>query len=82
MVLRKNSHYRLITQFLTVIFIVFSSACKKLDKDNPIEFNIKAHIPYNDEPIAFVKYTIREYKAKNGINVIGDKEYTHPVNQK
>ncbi len=49
-------------------------SCKKLDKDNPIEFKIKAHIPYNDEPISGVKYTIREYKIKKG--ELGKVEYT------
>ncbi|WP_343747081.1 hypothetical protein [Fluviicola sp.] len=49
-------------------------SCKKLDKDHPIEFAIKAHIPYSDEPISGVKYTIREYKSKNG--KLGEIEYT------
>ena len=58
--------------FVSIGMIFFS--CKKLDKDNPIEFKIKAHIPYNDEPISGVKYTIREYKPKKGI--LGGAEYT------
>lgn len=49
-------------------------SCKKLDKENPIEFTIQAHIPYSDEPISGVKYTIREYKPKKGI--LGGAVYT------
>ncbi len=49
-------------------------SCKKLDKDNPIEFTIKAHIPYSDESISGVKYTIREYKSSK--ELLGDIEYT------
>ncbi len=49
-------------------------SCKKLDKEHPVEFKIKAHIPYNDEPISGVKYTIREYKSKKG--KLGEVEYT------
>ncbi len=55
-----------------LLFSIFS--CKKLDKKNPIEFTIKAHIPYSDEPISGVKYTIREYKFKKG--EMGEIEYT------
>ncbi|WP_343747083.1 hypothetical protein [Fluviicola sp.] len=55
-----------------LLFSFFS--CKKLDKDNPIEFTIKAHIPYSGEPISGVKYTIREYKSKKG--KLGEVEYT------
>lgn len=51
-------------------------SCKKLDKDNPIEFKIKAHIPYSGEPISGVKYTIKEYKSKNGPSSFADVEYT------
>ena len=58
--------------FISIGMIFFS--CKKLDKDNPIEFKIKAHIPCNDEPISGVKYTIREYQPKKGI--LGGAEYT------
>ncbi|AEA43894.1 hypothetical protein [Fluviicola taffensis] len=43
---------------LFTLFVVLIASCKKLDKDNPIEFKIKAHIPYSDEPISGVKYTI------------------------
>jgi hypothetical protein len=50
-------------------------SCKKLDKDNPIEFKIKAHIPYNDEPISGVRYTIREYRSKKGLG-LSEIEYT------
>ena len=58
--------------FISIGMFFFS--CKKLDKDNPIEFKIKTYIPYNDEPISGVKYTIREYKPKKGI--LGGAEYT------
>jgi hypothetical protein len=57
------------------LLVPFSS-CKKLDKDNPIEFKIKAHIPYSEEPISGVKYTIREYKSKTELISFGDIEYT------
>ena len=50
-------------------------SCKKLDKKNPIEFTIKAHIPYSGESISGVKYTIKEYRAKKG-GGIGEIEYT------
>jgi hypothetical protein len=50
-------------------------SCKKLDKNHPIEFTIKAHIPYSGKPISGVKYTIREYKAKKN-GSIGEIEYT------
>lgn len=56
-----------------VLISVFS--CKKLDKKNPIEFTIKAHIPYSGEPISGVKYTIKEYRSKKG-GKIGEIEYT------
>lgn len=61
---------------IVIIFSLLLSflSCKKLDKDNPIEFTIKAHIPYSDEPISGVKYTIREYKS--GKELFGDIEYT------
>ena len=49
-------------------------SCKKLDKKHPIEFTIQAHIPYNDEPISGVKYTIKEYRSKKG-GQIGEIEY-------
>lgn len=57
------------------LLLLFTISCKKLDKKNPIEFTIKAHIPYSGEPISGVKYTIREYKHKQEL-VFGDKEYT------
>lgn len=58
---------------LGMLLSIFS--CKKLDKDNPIEFRIKAHIPYSGEPISGVKYTIREYRSKKEL-ILGDIEYT------
>lgn len=68
---QKYIHRILIT--LGLFLLVFS--CKKLDKDNPIEFKIKAHIPYSDEPISGVKYTIREYRSKKEL-ILSDIEYT------
>ncbi|TSJ46425.1 hypothetical protein [Fluviicola chungangensis] len=62
--------------FLLPFSLLVFSACKKLDKDNPIEFKIKAHIPYSGEPISGVKYTIKEYKSKTGPSSFGDVEYT------
>lgn len=59
---------------LLCLLLVSCFSCKKLDKDNPIEFTIKAHIPYSDEPISGVKYTIREYKSSK--ELLGDIEYT------
>nr|WP_294861678.1 hypothetical protein [uncultured Fluviicola sp.] len=59
--------------FVLLGFLLFS--CKKLDKKHPIEFTIKAHIPYSDEPIAGVKYTIKEYRSKKG-GKLGEIEYT------
>ncbi|MNE22556.1 hypothetical protein D3C87_04330 [compost metagenome] len=61
------------TVIILSVLLSFLS-CKKLDKDNPIEFTIKAHIPYSDEPISGVKYTIREYKSSK--ELLGDIEYT------
>ncbi|WP_343747082.1 hypothetical protein [Fluviicola sp.] len=62
-------------KLLLFVFVgVTCFSCKKLDKDNPIEFAIKAHIPYNGEPISGIKYTIREYKFKKG--KLGEVEYT------
>lgn len=69
---KKYSSRAIAIIILGVLFSFYS--CKKLDKDNPIEFKIKAHIPYSDEPISGVKYTIREYKFKKG--EIGAVEYT------
>lgn len=66
----KTSFYLL--SFISVLII---ASCKKLDKKNPIEFTIKAHIPYNKEPIAGVKYVIREYKP-NKKDYLGSVEYT------
>ncbi|MGV3613581.1 MAG: hypothetical protein ACO1N0_21655 [Fluviicola sp.] len=51
-------------------------SCKKLDKKNPIEFTIKAHVPYSGEPISGVKYTIVEYRSKKFSSKFGDIEYT------
>lgn len=59
--------------FCFIFLSIFS--CKKLDKKNPIEFTIQAHIPYSGEPISGVKYTIKEYRAKKG-GGIGEIEYT------
>ncbi|MNU69207.1 hypothetical protein D3C71_585900 [compost metagenome] len=59
--------------FCFLLVSVFS--CKKLDKKNPIEFTIKAHIPYSAEPISGVKYMIKEYRSKKG-GGIGEIEYT------
>jgi hypothetical protein len=70
----RNKNYVGGIAILFLLFFTFFS-CKKLDKDNPIEFTIKAHIPYSDEPISGVKYTIREYKSKNSFK-LGDYEYT------
>ena len=62
--------------FLLLFSLFVFPSCKKLDKKNPIEFRIKAHIPYNDEPISGVKYTIREYRSKKEL-ILGDIEYTN-----
>ena len=59
--------------FVSIGMIFFS--CKKLDKKNPIEFTIQAHIPYSGEPISGVRYTIKEYRSKKG-GGIGEIEYT------
>ena len=67
------------TTMRLLLFVSFGfliSSCKKLDKDNPIKFKVKAHIPYSDEPISGVKYTIREYKSKTELTSFGDIEYT------
>ncbi len=62
-------------KLLLLCFLLVSCfSCKKLDKDNPIEFTIKAHIPYSDEPISGVKYTIKEYKSSK--KLFGGVEYT------
>jgi hypothetical protein len=70
-------HYQKhINRVIIVLSLLVSFlSCKKLDKDNPIEFKIKAHIPYNDEPISGVKYTIREYRSKKEL-MLSDIEYT------
>ena len=63
----------------TLIFLglfVFVFSCKKLDKKNPIEFTIKAHIPYSNEPIKGVKYSIVEYRYKKFSKKLSDIEYT------
>ena len=69
---QKYIHRVLIVFCLLVSFL----SCKKQDKNNPIEFKIKAHIPYNDEPISGIKYTIREYKSKKELISLGEIEYT------
>lgn len=71
-------HYeKHISRIIIVLGLLTSfSSCKKLDKENPIEFKIKAHIPYSDEPISGVKYTIREYKSKKEFISLGEIEYT------
>lgn len=56
--------------------LVSLSSCKRLDKKNPIEFTIQAHIPYSNEPIAGVKYTISEYRSKKFSKKLGEIEYT------
>ena len=61
--------------FLPLFSLFVFPSCKKLDKKNPIEFRIKAHIPYTDEPISGVKYTIREYRSKKEL-ILGGIEYT------
>jgi len=63
----------LVLSSFCLLVAIFS--CKKLDKKHPIEFTIQAHIPYNDEPISGVKYTIKEYRSKKG-GQIGEIEYT------
>ncbi len=67
---------RLLFLFFHCLLLIVFSSCKKLDKKNPIQFTIKAHIPYTGEPISGVKYTIREYKPKKGPSSFGDIEYT------
>lgn len=71
-------HYQKYISRTIIVLILIASflSCKKLDKDNPIEFTIKAHIPYSDEPISGVKYTVREYKSKTQLTSFGDIEYT------
>lgn len=59
---------------ILAVLLSFCS-CKKLDKKNPIEFTIQAHIPYSGEPISGVRYTIKEYRSKKG-GGIGEIEYT------
>lgn len=70
-------HYqKYINRILIVLGLLVSFlSCKKLDKKHPIEFTIQAHIPYSDEPISGVKYTIKEYRSKKG-GQIGEIEYT------
>lgn len=60
--------------YFLLVLSLFS--CKKLDKKNPIEFTIKAHVPYSGEPISGVKYTIVEYRSKKFSSKFGDIEYT------
>ena len=69
-----NQKYINRTVIILGLLLSFSS-CKKLDKDNPIEFKVKAHIPYSGEPISGVKYTIREYRSKQEL-ILSDIEYT------
>jgi hypothetical protein len=70
-------HYQKHISRIIILFSLFIPflSCKKLDKKHPIEFTITAHIPYNNEPISGVKYTIKEYRSKKGLG-IGDIEYT------
>lgn len=64
-------------KLLFYCFLVLSLfSCKKLDKKNPIEFTIKAHVPYSGEPISGVKYSIVEYRSKKFSSKLGDIEYT------
>jgi hypothetical protein len=60
---------------IAIVLLLSFSSCKKLDKKNPIEFSIKAHVPYSGDPISGVKYTIVEYRAKKG-GKLGEIEYT------
>lgn len=62
--------------FFHCLLLLSVFSCKKLDKKNPIEFKIKAHIPYSGEPISGVKYTIREYRSKKEL-ILSDIEYTN-----
>jgi hypothetical protein len=66
---------RLLFLFFHCLLLVVFFSCKKLDKKNPIEFSIKAHVPYSGDPISGVKYTIVEYRAKKG-GKLGEIEYT------
>jgi hypothetical protein len=66
---------RLLFLFFHCLLLIVFFSCKKLDKKNPIEFTIKAHVPYSNEPIFGVKYTIVEYRAKKG-GKLGEIEYT------
>lgn len=61
--------------FFHCLLLLSVFSCKKLDKKNPIEFTIKAHVPYSGDPISGVKYTIVEYRAKKG-GKLGEIEYT------
>ncbi len=61
---------------LFCLLLVSFFSCKKLDKKNPIEFTIQAHIPYSGEPISGVKYTIVEYRSKKFSKKLSDIEYT------
>jgi hypothetical protein len=67
---------KLLFLFFSFGLLVSVFSCKKLDKNHPIEFTIKAHIPYSGEPISGVKYRIREYKAKNESSSLGAVDYT------
>ncbi len=67
---------RLLFLLLSFTLLVSFYSCKRLDKKNPIQFTIQAHIPYSNEPIAGVKYTISEYRSKKFSKTLGDIEYT------
>jgi hypothetical protein len=70
-------HYqKYINRAVIILSLVVSFySCKRLDKKNPIEFTIQAHIPYSGEPISGLKYTIVEYRSKKG-GKLGEIEYT------
>ncbi|MFT5580774.1 MAG: hypothetical protein ACI9G9_000011 [Psychromonas sp.] len=61
--------------FILFILVGITLSCKRIDKKNPITFKVEAHIPYNDEPIAKVKYVIREGKS-NKSDYLGSLDYT------
>jgi hypothetical protein len=61
--------------FFHCLLLLSVFSCKKLDKKNPIEFTIKAHVPYSGDHISGVKYSIVEYRAKKG-GKLGEIEYT------
>lgn len=66
---------KLLFLLLPFTLLLSFSSCKRLDKKNPVEFTIQAHIPYSGEPISGVKYTIKEYRPKKG-GKMSEIEYT------